>query len=56
MVIGIEPGREGVIDRAIVPILVAGEVVGSVEGGYDIKDYLKEFYANKGSEYLYIPF
>ncbi|MFN4132594.1 MAG: cache domain-containing protein, partial [Caldimicrobium sp.] len=54
LVVGLEPGREGLIYRVIAPILVEGEVVGSVEGGYHFKDYLKEMQKAKGKEFKYV--
>ena len=48
-VTGIEPGREGLIYRTIIPIVVNGEVVGSVEGGNHLSSYLERFLKAKPS-------
>ncbi|MGC9142003.1 MAG: methyl-accepting chemotaxis protein [Caldimicrobium sp.] len=48
-VTGIEPGREGLVYRTIIPIVVNGEVVGSVEGGNHLSSYLERFLKAKPS-------
>jgi len=42
-VIGLEAGRDGVIYRNVVPIVVNGEVLGSVESGDSLDAYLEKF-------------
>ena len=42
-VLGLEPGREGLIYRTIVPIVISGELYGSVESGQDLKVYVENF-------------
>ncbi|GEM_PF-875181 len=40
---GLEPGREGLVYRAVAPIVVEGEVLGSVESGFHLYWPVKEF-------------
>lgn len=42
-VLGLEPGREGLVYRTIVPIVVSGELLGSVESGQDLGAYVNNF-------------
>lgn len=42
-VLGLEPGREGLIYRTIVPIIEKGELLGSVESGQSLDIYLNKF-------------
>lgn len=42
-VIGLEPGREGLIYRIIVPITEKGELLGSVESGLSLDEYINRF-------------
>ena len=42
-VLGLEPGREGLIYRTIVPIVANGELLGSIESGQDLGAYVNNF-------------
>jgi methyl-accepting chemotaxis protein len=42
-VLGLEPGREGLVFRTIVPIISEGELLGSVESGQSLDTYLNNF-------------
>ncbi len=42
-VLGLEPGREGLSYRTIVPIIHEGELLGSVESGQNLDTYLNNF-------------
>ncbi len=42
-VLGLEPGREGLAYRTIVPIIHEGELLGSVESGQNLDTYLNNF-------------
>lgn len=39
--LGLEPGREGLVYRAVVPVLIDGEVYGSIEAGDHFNKYVK---------------
>ncbi len=46
-VLGLEPGREGLSYRAIVPIIHEGELLGSIESGNFLEAYINNFLKNK---------
>lgn len=56
VVTGIEPGRDGVILRAIIPIVVSGEVLGSVEAGENLSDLLQDYAKGKKDQVKYVIF
>lgn len=39
--LGLEPGREGLVYRAVVPVLIDGEVYGSIESGDHFNRYVR---------------
>lgn len=43
IVLGLEPGREGVVFRAVVPIIVENELLGSVESGDHLSAFVEHF-------------
>ncbi|MFN4196563.1 MAG: methyl-accepting chemotaxis protein [Caldimicrobium sp.] len=54
VVIGIEPGRDGIILRAIAPIVISGEVLGSVEAGESLNDLMQDYVKGKEDQIRYI--
>ncbi|MFN3406915.1 MAG: methyl-accepting chemotaxis protein, partial [Caldimicrobium sp.] len=56
VVTGIEPGRDGIILRAIAPIVVSGEVLGSVEAGENLNELMQNYVKGREDQIRYIIF
>ncbi|MFN4132521.1 MAG: methyl-accepting chemotaxis protein [Caldimicrobium sp.] len=54
LVVGLEPGRDGVTYRVIAPVVADGELLGSVDVGTPFNDFLQEMQKVKGKEYKYV--